>query len=145
MPPFSFVAWLSTQNLMECYVYPLLCSGKFCQLGAQDPLDFFIIHSTHPLWQGASCSVGNSTFTLSIGINGLPRWEASACPVQETWIQSLHWEDPLDEGMATHSSTLAWRISRTEEPVGYRQLGGKRVGYNLVTNSNKLELIGIKW
>ena len=34
----------------------------------------------------------------------------------ETWIQSLVWEDPLEEGMATHSSILAWRIPWTEEP-----------------------------
>ena len=37
-------------------------------------------------------------------------------PMQETWVQSLGWEDPLEEGMATHSSTLAWRILWTEEP-----------------------------
>ena len=36
--------------------------------------------------------------------------------MQETWVPSLGWEDPLEEGMATHSSTLAWRIPRTEEP-----------------------------
>ena len=40
-------------------------------------------------------------------------------PVPETremWVQSLGWEDPLEEGTATHSSILAWRISWTEEP-----------------------------
>ena len=36
--------------------------------------------------------------------------------VQETWVQSLGWEDPLEEGMATHSSILAWRIPWTEDP-----------------------------
>ena len=36
--------------------------------------------------------------------------------MQETCVQSLGWEDPLEEGMATHSSILAWRIPRTEEP-----------------------------
>ena len=35
---------------------------------------------------------------------------------QETWIQSLGWEDPLEKGMATHSSILAWRIPWTEQP-----------------------------
>ena len=35
---------------------------------------------------------------------------------QETWVQSLRWEEPLEEGMATHSSFLAWIIPRTEEP-----------------------------
>ena len=36
--------------------------------------------------------------------------------MQETWVQSLGWEDPLEKGMATHSSILAWRIPWTEEP-----------------------------
>ena len=35
--------------------------------------------------------------------------------VQEVWVRFLGWEDPLEEGMATHSSTLAWRIPWTEE------------------------------
>ena len=35
-----------------------------------------------------------------------------------TWVPSLWWEDPLEEGMATHSSVLAWRLPRTEEPGG---------------------------
>ena len=38
--------------------------------------------------------------------------------MQETQVQSLGWEDPLDKGMATHSSILAWRIPWTEEPGG---------------------------
>ena len=38
--------------------------------------------------------------------------------MKETWVQSLDLEDPLEKGMATHSSTLAWRISWTEEPGG---------------------------
>ena len=40
--------------------------------------------------------------------------------VQETWVQSLGWEDPLEEGMTTHSSILAWRIPWTEELAGYK-------------------------
>ena len=38
--------------------------------------------------------------------------------MQETWVPSLGWEDPLENGMATHSSILAWRIPWTEEPGG---------------------------
>ena len=41
----------------------------------------------------------------------------------ETWVQSLGWEDPLEEGMATHSSILAWRIPWTEEPGGLQSTG----------------------
>ena len=43
--------------------------------------------------------------------------------VQETWVQSLGWEDPLEDGMATHSSILAWRIPWTEEPGGLQFMG----------------------
>ena len=38
--------------------------------------------------------------------------------MQETQVPSLGWEDPLEKGMATHSSILAWRVPQTEEPVG---------------------------
>ena len=40
----------------------------------------------------------------------------------ETWVWSLGWEDPLEEGMATHSSILAWRIPWTEEPGGLQSM-----------------------
>ena len=43
--------------------------------------------------------------------------------VQETWVQSLGREEPLEEGMATHSSTLAWRISWMEEPGRLQSMG----------------------
>ena len=46
--------------------------------------------------------------------------------VQETWVRSLGQEDPLEEGMATHSSTLAWRIPWTEEPVGLQSMGSQK-------------------
>ena len=45
---------------------------------------------------------------------------------QETWIQSLGWEDPLKEGMATQSSILAWRTPWTEEPVGLQSMGSQK-------------------
>ena len=46
----------------------------------------------------------------------------------ETWVQPLGWKDPLEEGMATHSSILAWRIQWTEETGGLRSIGLQRVG-----------------
>ena len=42
---------------------------------------------------------------------------------QETWIQSLGWKDPLEKGMATHSSILAWRIPWTEDPGRLQSMG----------------------
>ena len=50
--------------------------------------------------------------------------------VQETWLRSLSWEDPLEEGMATHSSIRAWRISWTEEPGGLPSTGSERVKHD---------------
>ena len=46
----------------------------------------------------------------------------------ETWVRSLGWKDPLEEGMAPHSSILAWRIPWTEEPGGLQSMGSQRVG-----------------
>ena len=47
--------------------------------------------------------------------------------MQETWVQSMGWKDPLEEDMATHSSILAWKIPWTEEPDGLRVMGLQRV------------------
>ena len=48
----------------------------------------------------------------------------------EMWVPSLNQEDPLEEGMATRSSILAWRIPWTEEPGGLWPMGSQRVGYD---------------
>ena len=50
--------------------------------------------------------------------------------MQETWVQSLGWEDPLEKGKATHSSILAWRIPWTEEPGRLQSMGLQRVGHD---------------
>ena len=49
--------------------------------------------------------------------------------MQETWVRSLDQDDPLEEGMAIHSSILAWRIPWTEEPGGLQSMGSQRVGH----------------
>ena len=49
---------------------------------------------------------------------------------QETWVQSLGREDPLEEGMMTHSGVLAWIIPWTEEPGRLQSMGSPRVGHN---------------
>ena len=49
--------------------------------------------------------------------------------VWETWVQPLGWEDPLEKGMATHSSILAWNIPWTEEPGRLQSMGLQRVGH----------------
>ena len=55
--------------------------------------------------------------------------------MQENWVQFLHWEDPLEKGMATHSCILAWRIPWTEEPGRLQTMGSHRVGHNWETNT----------
>ena len=58
----------------------------------------------------------------------LVAWTVKNLPaVQETWVRSLGQEDPLEKGMATHSSILAWRIPWTEENGGLQSMGSKRV------------------
>ena len=50
--------------------------------------------------------------------------------MQETWVQPLGWEDPLEEGMATHSSIPVWRIPWTEESGGLQSMESQRAGLN---------------
>ena len=50
--------------------------------------------------------------------------------MQETWVQSLGWEDPLKKGKATHSSILAWRIPWAEESGKLQSMGLQRVGHD---------------
>ena len=49
---------------------------------------------------------------------------------QETWVQSLGWDDPLEKAMAPHSSTLAWKIPWMEEPSRLQSMGSLRVGHD---------------
>jgi len=50
--------------------------------------------------------------------------------IQETWVQSLGQEAPLEKEIATHSSILAWRIPWTEEPGGLQSMGSQRVTHD---------------
>ena len=50
--------------------------------------------------------------------------------IQESQVQSLGQKDPVEEGMATHSSLLAWRVPRTEEPGGPQSMGSQRVRHD---------------
>ena len=60
-----------------------------------------------------------SSFPGGSAVKNLPAMQE----VQETWVQSLGREDPLEEDVATHSSVLAWRIPWTEEPGGLQSMG----------------------
>ena len=55
--------------------------------------------------------------------------QESACKAGDL-DSTLGWEDPLEKGMSTHFSSLAWRIPRTEEPGGLHSMGSQRVGHD---------------
>ena len=55
----------------------------------------------------------------------------SLTPMRETWVQFLGWEEPLETEMATHSSTLAWKIPWTEKHSRLQSLGPQRVGLDM--------------
>ena len=57
-------------------------------------------------------------FLVPQSVNNLPA-------IQETWVQFLGWEDPLEKEMATHFSTVAWKIPWTEEPGGLQSMGSQ--------------------
>ena len=101
------------------------------------------------LVDGKMVVVSNFTLTMEIIRVGLPWWlrvKASACNVGdlssirrlsamwETWVRSVGWEDPLEKEMATHSNTLAWKISWTEEPGRLQSMGSQRVGHDWETS-----------
>ena len=56
--------------------------------------------------------------------------------MKDTRVWYLGWEDPLEKGLETHSSILAWRIPQTEEPSRLRSMGSQRVGHNWTTNTD---------
>ena len=61
--------------------------------------------------------------------------------MQETWVQTLGGEDPLEKEMATHSSILAWRIPWTEEPGGLQFMRSQRVRYDWATEQQPLSYL----
>ena len=63
--------------------------------------------------------------------------------MQETQVLSLSWEDPLQGGMATHSGTLAWRISWTEEPGRPQSMGSQGVGHDRVTKPQQWQCVSV--
>ena len=60
--------------------------------------------------------------------------------VQRMQVPSLGWEGPLEKGMATHASTLAWEIPWTEGPGELESMGSQRVGYDLATRQQQEDL-----
>ena len=75
------------------------------------------------MFAGYKVNIQKPNSLLAQSVKNLPA-------MQETQVQSLGWEDPLEKGMASHSSILAWRIPRTEKPGGLESIGSQRVGHD---------------
>ena len=96
------------------------------------------VHSFHLLQLDYSRGrVGHDWSNLAAAAEALMASQVAqtvkSSPPMQMWLRSLGWEDPLEEGMATHSSILPWRIPWTEEPGGVQSMGLHRVGHNWVS------------
>ena len=106
-------------------VFPGSSAGKESACNAGDP-------GLIP-WLGRSLEEGIS-YPLQYSWASLVAQMVKNLPAMcETWVQSLGWEDPLEEGMATHSTIPAWRIPWTEEPGGLQSPELQRVGCDCTT------------
>ena len=116
---------------------------------------YCILLQTESVWQPCIeqvywCHISNSICSLAAFVSHLAflnniskvslvaQMVRSLLVMQETWVQSLGQEDPLEKEMATHSSILDWKIPWTEEPTvhGLQSMGSWRVGHNWVTNTH---------
>ena len=71
----------------------------------------------------------------------MAQWWRICLPMQETWVPSLRWEDPLEKEMATHSSILAWEIPRTVEPGGLQSMGSQGIWHDLAIKQQKYTVL----
>ena len=82
-----------------------------------------------------------SSFHHHLGASLVAQVVKNLPTMQETWVWSLVGEDTLEKGMATHSSILAWKVPRTEEPCGLWFMGSQQVGHHWATNTPMVALV----
>ena len=93
--------------------------------------DFTFFSSAHGIFSRIDHILVINLALVSLKRASLVAWRLKRLSaMRETWVLSLGWEDSLDKKMATHSSTLAWRIPWTEEPGGLQSTGSQRVGHD---------------
>ena len=138
--------------LPTVYLYDFIILQLFMSLGNFALFDMDICYPI--TWQIYNIVRGKTTYLIDVRVTffllyiGVQLSSASLVSqtvgnppaVRETWVQSLGWEDPLEEGMAIHSSILAWRIPRTEEPGGLQSMGSHRVRHDWATNTQHTTL-----
>ena len=110
---------LSIYLVISSNTKPQVCSS-INKTSLQEYLDFEIKTSETHYFLG---NRRNKHYLVAQTVKNLPA-------MQEIWVQSLGWEDPLEKGMATLSNILAWKIPWTEEPGGLQSMGLQRAGHN---------------
>ena len=99
----------------------------------------YIIKGNCEGWRGSTACLGPQVIKdrakIWIQFSLVAQTVKNLPAMQETWVQSLGWDDALEKGMATYSSILAWRIPWTEEPGRPQSMGSQRVGHNWPTNT----------
>ena len=96
--------------------------------------DYWINHSFVGTFVGKVMSLLFNTLSRFVRTSLVAQTVKHLPTMRETWVQSLGWEDLLEEEMATHSSILAWEIPWTEEPGGLQSMGLQRVRHDWATS-----------
>ena len=118
----EFLTWSHQLLLFKESGFPGNSAGKESACNVGDPSSIPALGRSPGEGIGYPLHYSWASFVAQL-VNNLPA-------MQETWIRPLGWEDPLEEGMATHSSILARRIPMTEEPGGLQPMGSLRVGHD---------------
>ena len=144
----QWLRWVEFCPSRRCWSPDSSTPVNLCRWSRWSRLDEIIRMSPNPIWcyqKGeiwTEIDMGRGTRT-SLVAQTVKRLST----MWETWVQSLGWEDPLEKEMAIHSSTIAWKISWTEEPGRLQSMGSQRVGHDWVTSHSHSEchIIGIMW
>ena len=120
--PSSCISWKAcTKKSFPSGFVCLFCYQGTCSVYRKGWIEYLVISLYLPFFK-ILCQFPNSGASLVAQmVKNLPS-------MWETWVQSLGWEDPLEEGMATHTSILVWRIPCSEEPGWVQSMGSQRVG-----------------
>ena len=130
----------NTKKLTQTYI-PLLLNLRKCNRRVGASLVAQLVKNPPPMQETGSIPGSWSSPGEGIGYPLQYSWASLMAQtvknlpaMEETWFWFLGWEDPLEEGMATHSSILAWRIPWTEEPGRLQSMGSQRIRHDWATN-----------
>ena len=122
--------YLPTTEILLSFIFSFILMKSFYEFQTQNAqsLNYFYLHecSRNPTTQVASFYLLSKYMKWGFPGGSVVKNLPAVQEKQETLVQSLGWEDPLENGMATHSSNLSWRIPWTEEPGGLQTIALQR-------------------